>query len=85
MRAVDDSSQMYAAVLRTLQDWKQLPESDVSRMLRGYYLTTADFREVEDQGYITMTFIGDEYVLTTTVLGRLWLERYESEEQKHAI
>ncbi len=82
MRAVDDSGPRYAAVLRVLQTWKRLPESDVARMLHDYYLITDDFREMEDQGLLTMAFSGDEYVITPTVLGRLWLEQYNSEEQK---
>lgn len=86
MRAIDDSSVKYAAVLHLLQVWKQLPESDLSRMLRQYYLITDDFREMEDQGFITMTFVGDEYVITPTLVGRLWLEQYSSEENNsHAI
>jgi hypothetical protein len=82
MRAVDDSGPRYAAVLRVLQTWKRLPESDVARMLHDYYLITDDFREMEDQGLVTMAFSGDEYVITPTLLGRLWLEEYNSEEQK---
>ncbi len=82
MRAVDDSGPRYAAVLRVLQTWKRLPESDVARMLHDYYLITDDFREMEDQGLLTMAFSGDEYVITPTLLGRLWLEQYNSEEQK---
>ncbi|HEV2655516.1 MAG TPA: hypothetical protein VGT82_11175 [Ktedonobacteraceae bacterium] len=82
MRAVDDSGPTYAAVLGILQTWKQLPESDVERMLHDYYLITDDFREMEDQGLLTMTFTGDEYIITPTLLGRLWLEQYKSEEQK---
>jgi hypothetical protein len=85
MRAVDDSGPQYAAVLRILQTWKQLPESDVERMLRDYYLVTDDFREMEDQGLLTMAFTGDEYIITPTLLGRLWLEQYNSEEQKNGI
>jgi hypothetical protein len=81
MRAIDDSSPKYAAVLRVLQIWKQLPESDVSRMLSKYYLVTDDFREMEDQGLLTMAFVGDEYVITPTLLGRIWLEQYETETQ----
>ena len=81
MRAIDDSSVKYAAVLRLLQVWKQLPESDLSRMLRQYFLITDDFREMEDQGLITMMFVGDEYLIETTLLGRLWLEQYSSEEK----
>jgi hypothetical protein len=83
MRAVDDSGPKYAAVLRTLQTWKQLPESDVERMLHRLFLVTDDFREMEDQGLITMAFIGDEYMITSTMLGRIWLEEYEKKEGKH--
>ena len=85
MRATDDGSVKYAAVLRILQVWKQLPESDLSRMLRQYYLITDDFREMEDQGLLTMTFVGDEYLINTTTLGRLWLEQYSSEGNSNAI
>lgn len=85
MKATDDSSVKYAAILRLLQSWKQLPESDLSRMLRQYYLITDDFREIEDQGLLTMTFIGDEYIIAPTLLGRLWLEQYNSEENSNAV
>jgi hypothetical protein len=85
MRATDDSDFKYAAVLRVLQTWKQLPESDLSRMLRQYYLITDDFRAMEDQGLLTMAFIGDEYSISGTLLGRLWLEQYNSEEGNNAI
>lgn len=78
MRIVDDSSPKYAAVLRTLHIWKQLPESDVARMIHDHFLITNDFREMEEQGLLTMPFIGDEYMLTPTLLGRLWLEQYEN-------
>ncbi|MDQ6660769.1 MAG: hypothetical protein M3Z24_07375 [Chloroflexota bacterium] len=83
MRATDDSSPKYAAVLRLLQVWKQLPESDLSRMLRQYYLITDDFRDMEDQGLLTMAFIGDEYMITPTLLGHVWLERYEAGEKNN--
>jgi hypothetical protein len=79
MRAVDDSSPKYAAVLRTLRTWKQLPESDIARILRDYFLITNDFREMEEQGLITLSFVGDEYVIIPTLLGRIWLEEYEKE------
>jgi hypothetical protein len=85
MRATKDSSVKYAAVLRVLQTWKQLSESDLSRMLRQYYLITDDFREMEDQGLITMVFAGDEYSISSTLLGRLWLEQYDSKESNNAI
>ncbi len=82
MRAVDDGSPKYAAVLSVLLDWKQLPESDLTRILRTYYLITDDFREMEDQGLLTMTFVGDEYMITPTLLSRIWLEQYKSESQE---
>jgi hypothetical protein len=82
MRAIDDSSPKYAAVMRTLLIWKQLPESDLSRMVSNYFLITNDFREMEDQGLLTMEFVGDEYVITPTLLGRLWLEQYDSEKKE---
>ena len=87
MRAVDDSSPKYAAVLRALQVWRQLPESDLARMLHDCFLITNDFREMEDQGLITMTFVGDEYVISPTMLGPLWLEQYDKEtrEKKNAL
>ncbi len=82
MRAVDDGSPKYAAVLEVLLAWKQLPESDITRILRTYYLTTDDFREMEDQGLLTMAFVGDEYMITPTLLSRIWLEQYKSESQE---
>jgi len=81
MRATDDGSSKYSAVLGILQAWKQLPESDLSRMLRHYYLITDDFREMEDQGLITMAFVGDEYIISMTLLGRLWLEQNSVRER----
>ena len=85
MRAVDDSSIKYAAVLQLLLTWKQLPESDITRMLRPYYFITDDFREMEDQGLLTMTFVGDEYIITPTLLGRIWLEEYAVREKTHGL
>jgi len=87
VRAIDDSSPKYAAVMRELLIWKQLPESDVSHLVTGYFLVTDDFREMEDQGLLTMNFIGDEYVLIQTTYGRLWLEQYDSErkERENAV
>jgi predicted HAD superfamily phosphohydrolase len=81
MRAVDDSSVKYAAVLRVLQTWKQLPESDIVRILRDHFLVTDDFREMEEQGLLTMSFQGDEYIISQTTLGRLWLEQYSTGAQ----
>ena len=83
MRIVGDGSPKYAAVLRVLHAWKQLPESDVSRMVHAYFLTTNDFRDMEDQGLLTMVFMGDEYILIPTLLGRLWLEQYDTGEHKN--
>ncbi len=85
MRAVDDSSPKYAAVLRVLQTWKQLPESDVVRMLHDLFLVTNDFREMEEQGLLTMSFVGDEYMIVPTLLGRLWLEQYTTGEKNHGV
>jgi hypothetical protein len=84
VRAIDDSGPKYAAILRELLIWKQLPESDMARLVPGYFLITDDFRDMEDQGLITMAFIGDEYIISPTTLGRLWLEQYDTEENKHA-
>src|SRR5215472_7690919 len=80
MRAVDDNSPKYAAVVRVLLVWKQLPESDVARMLHDYFLVTDDFREMEEQGLVTLSFSGDEYIVSLTTLGRLWLEQFTSQE-----
>jgi len=84
VRAIDDGSPKYAAVLRELLIWKQLPESDVARLVPGYFLVTDDFREMEDQGLVTMQFVGDEYMISVTTLGRLWLEQYNSKEGENA-
>lgn len=75
MRAIDDNTIVKVAVLRKLREWGALPESDVSRMLPAYHLVTDHFRDMEEEGLIEMTFIGDEYVLTTALLGRLMLEQ----------
>ena len=83
MRAIDDSSPKYAAVMRELLIWKQLPESDASNLVEeNYFLVTDDFREMEDQGLLTMNFVGDEYVLLPTTYGRLWLEQYDNEHKE---
>ena len=84
MRAIDDSSPKYAAVLRELLIWKYLPESDLARLVPGYFLITDDFRDLEDQGLVTMAFGGDEYIVGITTLGRLWLEQHNSKESKNA-
>jgi len=85
MRVVDDGSQKYAAVLRVLLTWKQLPESDIARILHDYFLVTDDFREMEEQGLLTLSFSGDEYVISPTTLGRLWLEQFTSGEQNYGL
>jgi hypothetical protein len=75
MRAVDDPTPAYKDILHLLQQWGSLPESDVSRMLRRWMLVTNDFREMEEQGYISIDLSGDEYMISMTTLGRLWLEQ----------
>lgn len=75
MRGIDDTTPVKVAVLRKLREWGSLPESDVSRMLPQFFLVTDDFRDMEEEGLLDMAFIGDEFVLSTTVLGRLFLEQ----------
>ena len=76
MRAIDDDTEMKIAILRKLAEWGPLPESDLSRMLQTYHLITDDLREMEEQGLVEMAFIGDEYVVSTALLGRLLLEQH---------
>ena len=76
MRAVDDNTEMRVAILRKLREWGSLPESDMSRMLPEYHLITDDFRDMEEEGLIEMAFIGDEFVLSAALLGRLFLEHH---------
>jgi hypothetical protein len=78
MRAVDDDSKVKLEVLYKLQQWGPLPESDVSRMLRQYFLVTDDFRAMAEEGLIDMEFVGDEYVLKLAVVGRLFIEQAEN-------
>jgi hypothetical protein len=75
MRAIDDDTEVKFLVLRTLQQWGPLPESDVTRMLRQYFLVTDDFRSLVEEGLIDMEFAGDEYILKLAVMGRLFLEQ----------
>lgn len=77
MRSIDDETPMQLAVLRVLRAWGALPESDVSRMAKGFMLVTDDLRAMEAEGYIDLAFIGDEYVVSMTTLGRLFLEQQE--------
>lgn len=78
MRAIDDDTEVKVAVLRKLREWGPLPESDVSRMLKQYILVTDDFRDMAEEGLLDMAFAGDEYVLSSTTLGRLFLEQQEA-------
>ena len=75
MRAIDDDTEAKLAVVRKLLEWGSLPESDVSRMLRQHFLVTDDFRDMAEEGLIDMEFSGDEYILSPTTLGRLFLEQ----------
>ena len=75
MRATDDDTEVKVTVLRTLAEWGALPESDLSRMLRPRFVVTDDFRDLAEEGLIDMAFSGDEYVITPTLLGRLFLEQ----------
>jgi hypothetical protein len=77
MRAIDDPTPAYLGVLRLLRHWRSLPESDLSRMLPEWMLGANDFRAMEEQGYVDLAFVGDEYVVTMSTLGRLFLEQEE--------
>lgn len=79
MRAIDDDTEIKVAVLRRLAAWGSLPESDLSRMLRPYFLVTDDYRDMAEEGLIDMAFAGDEYVISGTLLGRLFLEQQEAD------
>ena len=81
MRAIDDDTPLKVAVLRKLRQWGALPESDVSRMIKPLILITDDLREMTEEGLVDMAFIGDEYVISTTTLGKLFLEQEEQEGQ----
>jgi hypothetical protein len=83
MRAIDDSQPKFAAVMRELLIWKQLPESDMARLVPHCFLVTDDFRDMEDQGLLTMAFYGDEYVLSLTTYGRLWLEQFDTKQKEN--
>lgn len=76
MRAIDDDTEVKVAVLKKLQEWGSLPESDLSRMLKPYFLVTDDYRDMAEEGILDMGFVGDEYVLSCTTLGRLFLEQH---------
>jgi hypothetical protein len=78
MRAIDDDTKVKLEVLYKLQQWGPLPESDVSRMLRQYFLVTDDFRAMAEEGLIDMEFVGDEYILKLAVVGQLFIEQAET-------
>ena len=82
MRAIDDDTDMKVAILRKIQQWGPLPESDISRMLPDFHLITDDFRDMEEEGLVDMAFIGDEHVLTVTMLGRMFLEQFAGQDQR---
>ena len=82
MRSIDDDTEMRVAILHKLQQWGNLPESDLSRMLREYHLITDDFRDLEEEGLLQLSFIGDEYVVSLTLFGRLFLEQQDQESQE---
>lgn len=74
MRSIDDPTEMHIAVLRKLSEWGPLPESDLSRMLKRFVIVTDDLREMAEEGYVDLAFIGDEYVVSMAQLGRILLE-----------
>lgn len=80
MRAIDDDAPRRVAVLKKLLEWGSLPESDVSRMLRPYFIVTDELRDMAEEGLIDMAFSGDEYILSCTTLGRLYLEQQANKE-----
>jgi len=50
MRSIDDDTPMQVAVLRKLREWGPLPESDISRMVKGFMLVTDDLRGMAEEG-----------------------------------
>lgn len=78
MRAIDDDTPLKVAVLQKLRQWGPLPESDISRMVKPFILITDDLREMSEEGLVDMAFVGDEYVISNTTLGKLFLEQEES-------
>jgi len=82
MRAIDDDTPMWIAVLQKVRQWGPLPESDISRMLKPFVIVTDDLRDMAEEGYVEMTFSGDEYVITSTQLGRLFLEQAERDAEE---
>lgn len=79
MRAIDDDTPAKVAVLRKLIEWGRLPESDVARMVRQFFLVTDDFRDMAEEGLLDMEFTGDEYMLSCTLLGRIFVEQQEQD------
>jgi hypothetical protein len=80
LRAVDDQLPVTLAILRKLREWGSLPESDLERMVKPYVIATDDLRELAEQGFIDMRFVGDEYLITAADLGRVLLAQH-SESQ----
>ena len=81
MRSINDDTPRQVAVLRKLRQWGPLPESDVSRMVKGFVLVTDNLRDMAEEGYVELAFVGDEYVVSMTTLGRLFLEQEEQAQQ----
>lgn len=79
MRAIDDDTPVKVAVLRKLLEWGPLPESDVTRMVRQFFLVTDDYRDMAEEGLLDMEYAGDEYILRLATVGRLFLEQQEGE------
>ena len=77
---VANDTEMKVAVLRKLVEWGPLPESDVSRMLRSYFLITDDYRDMSEEGLLDMRFVGDEYVLSLATLGSASVRRLFSRD-----
>ncbi|HEX9067413.1 MAG TPA: hypothetical protein VF807_01500 [Ktedonobacterales bacterium] len=80
MRAIDDQLPVTLAILRKLREWGSLPESDLERMVKPYVIATDDLRELAEQGFIDMRFVGDEYLITAADLGRVLLAQ-QSDDQ----
>lgn len=82
MRAIDDDTPLKLAVIRTLLDWRALPESDLARMTRPFPLVTDDLRAMSEEGLVEMEFSGDEYVIRLTRLGELFYEQAQSQQSQ---
>ncbi len=78
MRGIDDDRPQRLAVMRALLAWGSLPESDLSRMALPYVVVTDDLRDMAEEGLLDMAFVGDEFILSPTLLGRLYVEQEEA-------